>query len=65
MYVLWKTSKEFGVNVDSLSERIISQMMFTNVYSNRLAEVLQIIIIMWLDIRLLRHMQHIIHITML
>ena len=39
MYVLWKTSKEFGVNVDSLSERIISQMMFTNVYSNRLAEV--------------------------
>lgn len=39
MYTVWKAAKNFGVNVDSLSERIVSQMMFTGAYSGKLTEV--------------------------
>lgn len=39
MYAVWKAAKSFSVKTDELSERIISQMMFTGAYSGRLAEV--------------------------
>lgn len=39
MYDVWKAAKSFSVKTDELSERIISQMMFTGAYSGRLAEV--------------------------
>lgn len=39
MYKLWKAAEGFGVSTKALSERIISQMLFTGTISDRLTEV--------------------------
>ena len=41
MYKLWKAAEGFGVSTKALSERIISQMLFTGTISDRLTEVFE------------------------
>ena len=41
MYAVWKSARDFGVDINELSERLLSQMMFTGAYSGKLTEIFE------------------------